>query len=145
MPFLDDVTIEYPNNLNSVEWKHTRKGQKPFLLLSKAPPIFPFKKICHDAKGVKYGLPSSHTAKAFADYLSVFSSNISNHQSLLTDLSKYSQVLDLTLRPDKCISVVLDGKRMDCKKSFSPANGFTRTITAPQPKSLVSFLHAHYH
>ena len=86
-----DVTIEYANkgterlNLNSVEWKHTRKGQKSFLPFSKAPPIFPLRKIRHNAKEVKYGLSSSHTVKAFTDDLSVFSSNISNHQSLLTD------------------------------------------------------------
>ena len=74
-----------------------------------------------DAKQPKYCLSSPHTAKAFTDDLSVFSSNISNHQSLLLDLSNDSRELDLTLRPDKCISLVFDGKRMESKTTFSLA------------------------
>ena len=45
-----EATVEYADkatgqlNLNIVEWKHTRKGQKPFLPHSRAPPVFPLKK-----------------------------------------------------------------------------------------------------
>ena len=95
-------------NLNAVEWKHTRKGQRPFLPLSRTPPL---KKIRQHAKKFKYCLSSPHTVKGFADDLSVFSSNISEHQSLLSDLSTYSQDLDLTLRLDTCISVIFTGNK----------------------------------
>ena len=83
-------------NLNAVEWKHTRKGQRPFLPLS-------------SFSTQEDSLSSLHTVKGFTDYLSVSSSNISEHHSLLSDLSTYSQNLDLTHRPDKCISVIFDG------------------------------------
>ena len=74
-----------------------------------------------DAKELKYCLSSPHTVKGFADDLSVFSSNISEHQSLLSDLSTYSQDLDLILRPDKCVSVIFNGNKMDHKITFSLA------------------------
>ena len=115
-----EATIEYTNkatervNLNAVEWKHTRNGQRPFLPLSKTPPL---KEIRQDAKELEYYL-SSHTVKGFADDLSVFFSNISEHQSLLSNLSTYSQNVDLTLRLDKCISVIFDGNKMDHKTTF---------------------------
>ena len=44
-----EATIKYANkatervNLNTVEWKHTRKKQKPFLPFSRTPPVFPLK------------------------------------------------------------------------------------------------------
>ena len=74
--------------------------------------------------------------KGFADDLSVFSSNISEHQSLLSDLSTYSQDLDLTLRPDKCISVIFNGNKMDHKITFSLANGSTCNIGKAPTKIL---------
>ena len=74
--------------------------------------------------------------KGFADDLSVFLSNISEHQSLLSDLSTYSQNLDLTLRPDKSISVIFDGNKMDHKTTFSSANGSTRNIAEAPTKIL---------
>ena len=51
--------IEYPDqatevlNLHSVRWEHTRKGQKTYLLLSKAPPKFPLKKVREEASKPK--------------------------------------------------------------------------------------------
>ena len=137
-----EVTIKYADkatervNLNAVEWKHTRKGQRPYLPLSKSPPVFPLKKIRQDAKELKYCFSSSHTVKGFADDLSVFSSNISDHQSLLSDLSIYSQNLNLTLRPDKCVSVIFNGSMMDHKTTLSLANGSTRNIAEAPTKIL---------
>ena len=137
-----EATIEYANeatewvNQNTVEWKHTRKGQRLFLPLSRTPPVFPLKKIRQDAKELKYCLSCPHTVKGFADDLLVFSSNISEHQSLLSDLSTYSQDLDLTLRPDKCISVIFNGNKMDHNITFSLANGSTRNIAEAPTKIL---------
>ena len=137
-----EATIEYANeatewvNQNTVEWKHTRKGQRLFLPLSRTPPVFPLKKIRQDAKELKYCLSSPHTVKGFADDLSVFSSNINEHQSLSFDFSTSSQDLDLTLRPDKCISVIFNGNKMDHKITFSLANGSTRKIAEARTKIL---------
>ena len=122
--------------MNEVEWKHTRKGQRPFLPLSTTPPVFPLKKIRLDAKELKHCLSSPHTVKGFADDLSVFSTNIRDHQSLLSDLSIYYQNLDLTFRPDKCISLIFDGKKMDHKTTFSLVNGSTRNIADAPTKIL---------
>jgi len=74
--------------------------------------------------------------KGFADDLSVFSSNISEHQSLSFDLSTYSQDLDLTLRLDKCISVIFNGNKMDHKITFYLANGSTCKIAEARTKIL---------
>ena len=54
------ATIKYANeateqvNLNAVKWKHTRKGQRSFLPLSRIPPVFPLKTIRQDAKERKF-------------------------------------------------------------------------------------------
>ena len=120
----------------SIEWKHTRKGQRPFLPLSKTPSVLPLKKIRQDAKEIKYCLSSPHTVKGFARCFRPTSVNISEHQSLLSDLSTYSQNLDLTLRPDKCISVIFDGSKMDHRTTFSLANGSTRNIAEAPTKIL---------
>ena len=135
-------TIEYADkvrerlNLNMIERKHTRKGQRSYLPLSKTPPVFLLKKTHQDAKKLKYRLSSPHTVKGFADDLSVFSFSISDHQSLLSDLTNYSQDLDLSLRPDKCISLIFDGKKMDSKTTFPLAMGSTRNIADAPAKIL---------
>ena len=137
-----EATIEYADksterlNLNMAEWKHTRKGQKSYLPTTKNPPVFPLKRIRENSKEIKYCLSSPHTVKGFADDLSVFSSKISDHQSLLTELSSYCQDLDLTLRPDKCISVIFDGKKMNHNTTFSLFNGSTRNIAEVPTKIL---------
>ena len=70
------ATIEYANkateqvNMNAVAWNHTRKGQRPFLPLSRTPPVIPLKKIRQDVKELKYCLSYAHTVKGFADDLS---------------------------------------------------------------------------
>ena len=136
-----EVTIKYTDkaterlHLNSVKWKHTRKGQRPFLPPLNVPPAFPLTKIHQDANELKYYW-SPHTVKAFADHLSVFYSTLSDHLSLLPDLSTFSRDLDLTFRPDKCISMIFDGKKMDHKTTFSLGNGSTCNIADSPTKIL---------
>ena len=129
----DSTSIQWNGSTPEKDKNLTSLLPKPLLSIHS-------RKIRLDAKEPKYGLSSSHTAKTD---LSVFSSNISN---LLTDLSNHSHELDLTLRPDKCISVAFDGKRMDSKTTFSLANRMAPLVTSqmsPQ-KFSVNLLQAHY-
>ena len=81
-------------------------------------------------------MSSPHTVKGFTDDLSVFSSSISEHHSLLSDLSTYSQNLISHSDPVSVISVIFDGNKMNYKTTFSLANGSTRNITAAPTKIL---------
>ena len=69
---------------------------------------------------------SEHSAKAFADNLTVFSSSPEDHQSLLSTINEKCSDLDLTLKPEKCISIVFNGSKMNHTTSFSLSNCSTR-------------------
>ena len=85
-----ELTIEYADkateklNLHSANLELTRKRQLAFIQSSRHPPKFPLKKAREEAKLLaKTCLSSPHTAKAFADDLSVFprvlkTTNVSN-------------------------------------------------------------------
>ena len=107
------TNIEYANkdteivNLHNVKWEPTRKGQKPYLLNNSKPPQFPPKKIREETTKLKFFISSSHSAKAFADDLSVFSSSPEDHQSLLLTIddkcSNLRSVYQLSLMVAKWI------------------------------------------
>ena len=107
------TSIEYANsntervNLHSVKWEPTRKGQKPYLPNNRNPPKFLLKKIREEISKPKFLHSSEHSAKAFADDLSVFSSSPEDHQSLLSTIDEKCSDLDLTFKPEKCISLVI--------------------------------------
>ena len=134
--------IEYANkatetvNLYSVQWEPTRKGQKPYLSTNSKPPQFPLKKIRSEISKSKYFNSTQHSAKAFADDLSVFSSSIKDHHSLLLAIDDKCSDLDLTLKPEKCVSIVFNGVKMDHTMSFPLKNGPTRNIANVPTKVL---------
>ena len=70
------TNIEYVNetiNLHSVKWEPTRIGQKLYLPKNLKPPHSPLTKIREETAKPKFFNSSSHSAKAFADDLTVFS------------------------------------------------------------------------
>ena len=63
-----DAEVQYVDKstehlkLNQVRWRHSSKGQRPFLSQYKTSPAFPLKKIWH-ASVLNYGLSSVHIVK----------------------------------------------------------------------------------
>ena len=115
-------------DLPSTQWKLTRKGQKPYLPLQTTPPNFPLKKIRTEAAKVKTCTSASHTVKGFADDLTVLSSSAQDHVLALSEIDKKCTDLDLILRPDKCVTIIFDGNKMNQSNTISLSNGHTRNI-----------------
>ena len=122
-------------NLHSVKWESTRKGQKMYFPSNSKPPQFPLKKIREETAKPKFN-SSSHSATAFADDLSVFSSSSEDHQSLLLTIDNKCSDLDSTLKPEKCVSIVFNGSKMDHTTTFSLRNGSTHDIADTPTKLL---------
>ena len=115
-------------DLRSTQWKLTRKGQKPYLPLQTMPPNFPLKNIRTEAAKVKTCTFASHTGKGFADDLTVLSLSAQDYVLALSEIKKKCRDVDLTLRPDKCVTIIFDGNKMD-QRNTSLSNGHTRNIT----------------
>ena len=129
----------YRWRLDCVQWEPTRKGKKPYLSTNSKPPQFPLKKIRSEISKSKYFNSTQHSAKSFADDLSVFSSSIKDHHPLLLAIDDKCSDLDLTLKPEKCVSIVFNGVKMDHTMSFPLKNGSTRNI-ADAPTKVLSKL-----
>ena len=87
----------------------------------------------------KFFNSSSQSAKAFADDLSDFSSSPEDHLSLLLTIDDKCSDLDLTVKPEKCVSIVFNGNKMDHITTFFLRNGFT-CIIADAPTKLLGRL-----
>ena len=80
-------------------------------------------KVREEASKPKLCLSSPHLVKGLADNLTVISSNIANNSAALLEIDKKATDLDLSLRPDKCVSVLNDGNRMDPKSRIPLMDG----------------------
>ena len=123
-------------DLQSIQWMFTRKGQKPFLPMDKYPPKFPLKRIREESNKPKTYLSTPRSVKGYADDLTVISSNIEHHR---LSLNIISQRADLTLKPEKCISITFDGEKIDKKSTIPIGNDFTRNI-AESPWNVLGHL-----
>jgi len=83
-------------NLNDTEWAPAPGNGKWYLPLSSTPSNNVTK------------LSAAHKVKGFADDISVFSSSASDYAVALRTIDNHCSVLDLTLKPAKCISLVFN-------------------------------------
>ncbi len=70
----------------------------------------------------------------------MFSSSPQDHQSLLSSIDNSCSDLGLTLKPEKCVSIVFDGFKMDHSTTFSLKKGSTQNITDAPPAKLLGKL-----
>ena len=61
----------------------------------------------------KYQNSSPHCVKGFADDLAIVSQHEHDHASVLCTVSKKCSDIDLEIRPDKCVSVVYNGSKVN--------------------------------
>ena len=69
-----------------------------------------------------------HKVKGYADDFTVISTNPQDHQEALTSIDNRCNEICLTIRPDKCFSVVFDGRRVRDGFSFKVGGGHTNNI-----------------
>ena len=94
-------------DLHSVKWSLTRKNSKPYLQPNATLSVFPLKRVRSKLDHDKFCCSSTHTAKGFADDLTIISSSCDSHQSMLSMIDDKCSSLDLEIRPDKYFSLYL--------------------------------------
>ena len=117
-------------NLNSVTWKLTRRGSKSYLPPLQSPPDYQLKKLREEASKTKHFHSEPHSAKAFADDLTVLSRNFKDHQIALRQVDSCCSDLGLALRPDKCVTLCFDGKKILRDARVQLSEGSTRNIAS---------------
>ena len=122
-------------DLHSVKWSLTRKNSKPYLQPNATLSVFPLKRVRSKLDHDKFCCSSTHTAKGFADDLTIISSSCDSHQSMLSMIDDKCSSLDLEIRPDKCFSLYLQ-KGSPKKRCFSIHGSLTTSITSASTKFL---------
>ena len=124
-------------DLHSIPYELTRKGQKPYLPFLKPPSMFPLTKTHEESSKSKLCSSSPHSVKVYADDISVIFNSISDHKLAGSDL-------DLSLRPDKCVSMVRKWT-LSLKSPYQRAQ-FVTSLNLLQKYSAIlwhSILHKH--
>ena len=105
--------------LSDIKWMPARGNGKWFLPTMTM--SFP-----SSAKEVKKS--REHKVKGFANNLTLINTNPEDHQQILTYVNSRCLDLGLTIRPDKCYSVVFNGKKVLEHLPFAVGPGQTRDI-----------------
>ena len=133
--------VTYPNSsiemldLNSVNWTFARKNSKRFLPLSTQPPSFT-PSHAKGRKDTRTYQSREHKVKAFADDLTIITSNYSDHKKTLCSIDSHCLEVDLMLRPEKCITMSYTGSQFDTKASVHLSGGSTVNIIKKPAKML---------
>ena len=131
-------------SLKSTPWHFTQKLAKKFLPTEAAPPKFPLKRVREQALQPKSITSSSHKVKAFADELTVISRSLSSHQKVLEATVIKCKDMDLQVRPDKCVYILYNGKKVLDDSSVQLPSGSTNSIRAAPTEFLGGYVgHTH--
>ena len=78
---------------------------------------------------------SQHSVKAYADDAALISDSLESHISVLRQDDQKAQELDLSFKPSKCVSYLLDG-HSHRKEGIQRSGAFTKSITEGSTKFL---------
>jgi len=123
-------------DLHAIKWHLTRRSSKVFLPRESQPPHYPLTKVREQIPRQKFALSYEHKVKAYADDLTVISQSAADHQLTLTDIDNKCQDIGLQIRPDKCVSIVLQGKKVLNRTFVLHNNNTTKSIKDAPSKFL---------
>ena len=123
-----DGQIEDMVNIHSVQWIPAAQKRKHFVPLAQGPPKPSLKS--NPSGKVKFAWSNEHKVKAFADDLTLISSDIAAHQADLLSLDSACLELGLEIRPDKCTSLHFTGKKMSTTVTVQLNKGKTSPLSA---------------
>ena len=123
-------------NINTIKWHFAQKSSKAFLPITSVPPQHPLKKVRAAALQPKQTQTTPRSVMGYADDTTLLSTSPKDHQSALKDIDHKCSDLGLEIRPDKCISYVFDGKKVNNRTTFKVHQGSTRNITSAPTKFL---------
>ena len=109
-----------------------RNGRKFFPICSYPPTIK--SKV---SRTPKFTLSAPNKAKAYADDLSIISGSLEEHTEMVQTIDQLSREIDLIKCPDKCVTLVFDGKKIT--ELNSQMAGWDKYLKEPQ-NSLVQQL-----
>jgi len=121
-------------NLCSIQWIPAARNRKHYVPLAAGPPK-PSTRTKLSGKP-KSAWSSDHKVKAFADDITLISTDPAAHQDDLLSLDSACLELGLEIRPDKCTSLHFTGKKMCSSFIIQLQNGQTK----PLSDAAVSFL-----
>ena len=78
----------------------------------------------------KFTLSIPHKAKAYADDLSIISGSLEEHTQMVQTINQLSREIDPIIRPDKCVTLVFDGKKIT--ELNSQMAGWDQYLKEPQ-------------
>ena len=82
-----------------------------------------------------------HKAKAYANDPSIISGSLEEHTETVQTIDQLSREIDLIIRPDKCVTLVFDGKKILKNHRIELTNGWTRSISKGATKFLGATSH----
>jgi hypothetical protein len=144
-------TVTYPMsstevlNLHGHKWELARANAAKYLPSSRYPPHVALPQVREKIKVKKFVTGQPHCAKAFADDLSIISSNKTNHQSTLDSIQTHSTSLDLVLKPPKCLSFCFSGKTNLPDQCFCLGDKCTTNVSSKPAKFLSRIIGASSH
>ena len=136
------AVLEYHNNsteeisLREVQWLFTRKSSKPFMAIDSNPPEYPLKKVRAEAAQPKTIKLNPRAVLGYADDTTILSKSPEEHQQALTEINNKCSDLGLEIRPDKCVSLIFNGRSMNKQRTFKIHQGRTCNISSAPTKFL---------
>ena len=124
-------------DLDTVNWKLSRKNSKCYRSLSSPPPSL---NLSSYSPKNKLFNSVEHKVKSFADDLTIISTNLVDHQSMLSKIDACCSDLSLQLRPDKCITMSYTGKKFNKQATVKLSGGSTTNISQNPAKFLGKYL-----
>ena len=106
-------------HLPSIKWAPAKGTGKWFLPSSTSFPTVP---------SISARVSREHKMKGFVDDITIISANCSEHQEILSFTDVRCREVNLCIRPQKCFSMVFDGKSVAKYSSFDVGDGQTTSI-----------------
>ena len=104
------------------------------------PPSPPLEKVREKAQQPKSFTSSKHKVKGFADDFTIISRSLNSHQQVLSETATKCEDLDLHVRPDKCVSILFNGKKMLEDSTIQLPTGRTNNIRNAPTKFLGGYI-----
>ena len=105
---------------SSIKWAPAKGNGKWFLPPGSLIPSLPI---------VEASYSKEHKVKGFADDLTILSRTPTDHQDVLTSIDYRCKEICLCISPDKCFSLIFDGKNTKATSSFKVGGSVTKNIS----------------
>ena len=89
-----------------------------------------------ESRTPKFTLSAPHKVKAYADDLSIISGSLEEHTETVQTINQLSREIDLMIRPDKCVTLVFDGKKILINHRIELIDGRNPYLKEPQNSSV---------